>query len=487
MGLTSKLGDRFRSEFIARIISTVSASILTIALARLLNPDSYGVLFLAISIFGIVKLFSKLGIAKSAARYITEYKEQDPGQVPHIIRYSLFLNTITIVVACVIFWSFSDLIVTLVGEPSLIPLLGIGVLYVAFGTLMGYVRKILQGLEAIQAAATVYIINRSGRLIFVLLFVLLGFEAVGALIGYVVAFAISAVVGLFYIYLTHYRKRPKSEQSWELKRRIIEYSIPLTVTSTANVLEKRVDIVLIGFFVGSVGVAYYTIAKQVVESIEAPMSALGFALSPTYNAQKSKGQTEKAARIFEEALSHGLLLYIPAAAGMIVISEPMVEIIFGREYIGAVPILQILAIYAVLLAIVKITSDGLDYLGRARERAIVKGTTSVFNVILNIILLPIIGVVGAAIATVITFGIYTLACIYIMNYELDLRVIHIIKFATTTLLITLVMVVVVYSVLGFVTGVITLIAAIVVGVLVWMTLSVMVGVLDIQKVVSIIS
>ncbi len=66
------------------------------------------------------------------------------------------------------------------------------------------------------------------------------------------------------------------------------------------------------------------------------------------------------------------MLYIPAAAGLILVSEPLIYIVFGEEYAGAVPVLQILGIYAVLQSVKVLTDNGLDFLGRARERAIAK-------------------------------------------------------------------------------------------------------------------
>ena len=109
MSLVDRLAAQFRAELVGQVISVVSGAVLTIVLARLLDPDAYGLLFLAISIFAVAKIFSELGIARSAARYITEYKETDPGQLTHILRFSFLLNsTVIVVVSLVLLVTYED-------------------------------------------------------------------------------------------------------------------------------------------------------------------------------------------------------------------------------------------------------------------------------------------------------------------------------------------------------------------------------------------
>jgi O-antigen/teichoic acid export membrane protein len=148
--------------------------------------------------------------------------------------------------------------------------------------------------------------------------------------------------------------------------------------------------------------------------------------------------------------------------------------------------LQVFGLYAVFQSVTKITSNGLDFLGRARDRAIARGVTSVLNVGLNVLLIPTIGVVGAAIATVITYGMYTLAVVYIASLEFDLRGGKVLRESLTITAITAVMSGVVFLLLEHVQGWLTLFAVVGVGVLVWAVLSVLVGLLDVGKLLSIV-
>lgn len=483
MSLTARLVSRFKAEFGSRIVAMIASGLLMVSLARLLGPDEYGLLFLAISVFTTIGIFAKLGIAKSGARYVAEYKENEPEQLPHILRTSIRLNLVAIGVVTVAVAITHREIAGFLGEPGLRPFLLIGVFYLLFEALSTYTRLILQGLEKIQLAATLHALNRVCRLVFAIGFVLLGFSALGALIGYILSFVITTTVGLAIIYRRVYKPHAGSSAiADDLRRRIGEYSIPLTATSTANVLDKELDTVLVGYFINPVAVSYYVISKQVIQFVETPATALGFTLSPTFGSQKADGNVEQAARIYETALTNSLLLYIPIAAGLVLVAEPALALFFGDEYMGAVPVLQVLGLYAILQSITRITSNGLDFLGRARERAIAKGGTAVLNVGLNLVLIPVIGVVGAALATVITYSLYTFANVYIIHQEFDLRIGYIGWHVSRTVIVTGVMALIVYATVDFIDGFLSLALVVLLGVTVWGVLSTLTGLLDVKQI-----
>jgi len=474
-------------EFFGRGSYIVASALVTIILARLLDPDDYGLMFLAISILGIIKLFSRLGIAKSTAKYITTFKERDPMQIPHILRFGFRLNMALLIVTCLTLLFIYEHVAVLIGEQELAPFLFIGILYVAFSTLDYFARRALQGFESIEITAFTKSVRGVLKLVLSVGFVLLNFGALGAFVGYLLAHGVAATIGLTYLYVRYYRGAEQGQIENGLRRRIGEYSLPITATSTAGTIERYFDTVMVGFFIGPTAVAFYTVGKQVIGFIETPAKSLGFTLAPTYEAQKAQGNIETTARIFEEGVSYTLLLYIPAAAGLILVSEPLIELVFGDQYLGAVPVLQILTIYAVFHSIDKLVGSGLDFLGRARERAIARTGSAGLNVVLNLALIPMIGVVGAAIATVITYGLYTLANLYILSTEIELRYRYLSERLFATVAVTGVMSAIVYMFVDNISGFPTLFVIIGLGIIIWGSLATLFGLLDIQRVISAIT
>jgi len=485
MVTTSQIASRFKTELSAQIVASIAGALLTVLLARLLNPSEYGLLYLAIAVFSIFKIVSRLGIGQSTARYITEYKQVDPLQIPHILRTSVvFISTTSLLTAAVLVLTHRQLAIVL-DEPELTSFFLLGALFLATGTLTAYARRVLQGFEAIEFAAATRIIERVGRLVIAVGLVIAGFGALGALGGFVVSYLLAGIFGFYVIYTRYYDVDVSGSPMQEgLRRRIFEYSIPLTATNTADVLDKQVDTVLVGLFLNPAAVSFYTIGKQAMRFIEKPVTALGFTLSPTFGTQKAGNDLNRAGRLYETALLNSLLLYVPAGAGLALVAEPVIKATFGTVYLGAVPVLQVFALYAILRSMTKLTSDGLDYLGLARERAIVKGCTSILNVVLNVLFIPLIGVVGAAIATVITYAMYTFANLYLIHTQFDLQQERIQSWLSGIAIITVSMSLVVYAVLSITTGIVSVIAAVSTGVALWTGLSIQTGLLDVKSISS---
>ncbi|ELY89769.1 flippase [Natrinema altunense] len=478
----------FKATLVARAIYMLSSALLMFVLARyLLDPDGYGALYWAIGILAIVQLFADLGLSRSVARYISEYRESDPGQVPHLLRSVVTAKIVLLTVVGYALLLFHERIAAVLGDPGAAPFLAAGVLYLVVFSGSTFAQVALQGFNHLGYSAIVQAISGAGRLLFAVAFVLAGLGALGAFFGYIVGYAIAAAVGMGILYYGFYRRyETAAEYEDGLSRRLLEYSIPLTATRSANVIDKQIDIVLVGVFLNPAAVAFYTLAKQITDFVLAPAESLGFTISPNFGEQKAAGELEEARRIYQTSLTNVLLLYIPAAVGLAIVAEPFLTMVIGEDYAGAAPVLQVLAGFVVLQAITNLTSDSLDYLGRARARAVAKGGTALANLGLNVLLIPTIGVVGAAIATVATHSVYVAVNLYIVHTELGLNVVGIARTTAMICAITGVMAVTVLLVTPLVSSLLMLGGAIAVGAITWGALAVLSGLVDPGQVRSVI-
>lgn len=486
MSLAERVTRGLKATFASEVIYALANGALILVLSRyLMEPDEYGLLYFTISILGIVGLLGTLGVPNSAARYVTEYAEVDEQQVPLIVRRSVLYVSALSVTVSILLILFSGRIAAYVGQQPLTYMLVIGAGYVVFRSLTTFCTLIFQGLNRVDLSAVIRTVDALSRFVFAVAFVLVGFGAAGALAGYVLGYIVAAGVGLAILYRKYYVALPSAESLEDgLQRRIIEYSVPLTATQGANVLDKQIDTFLVGIFLTNAAVGFYTLAKQFAEFVVTPVSALGFTISPAYGEQKAKNQITQASRLYEESMRYVLLLYVPGAAGLALVADPLIRHLIGTDYLGAVPVLQVLSIFVIFKAINKITSNGLDYLGRARERAIAKGVTSIANFVLNLILIPTVGVVGAAIATVITYSIYTLVNVAIMHQEFEIRNRALVRDIVGISAITAVMSGVVLVAMPYVSGLLTLGSVVLLGGAVWAVLAVGSGMLDIDRVTS---
>jgi len=482
--LVRRIARGLKATLLASALSMVSKGLVILVLTRyLLSPDQFGLLFYAISLLAVAELVADLGFAKSTARYISEFMETDETQVRHIIRVGLSYNLLTIGIVSVGLVLFHEQIAALLGEPALVPFLLLGPLYVAFKSLHVFFKYVFQGFNEVVYSGILTGVSSVGQLGFAVGFILLGYGTVGAFVGYATAFAVSAVLGVGILYRRFYSQLPSADSVKEdLKTRIVEYNFPLALTRGAGILDHRVDTILVGYLLTPVAVGFYTLGKQISEFIIMPAISLGFVVSPTYGSQKASDDLDRAANVYEKSFDNLLLLYVPAAAGLVLVAEPTIRYVVGTSYLGAVPVLQVLALFVVIKAIDKISNTGLDYLGRARERSIVKTAGSVGNFVLNLVLIPILGVVGAAVATVVTHACIVSVNVFLIHQELDLSVRRLALTTVRVSAITAIMAGTVWLCLPFITGLITLAGTVLAGAVVWAVLAVAGGLVDVEEI-----
>ncbi len=480
MSLSERVSRGVKASLVARVVHIGSNAVLLVALTRyLLTPAEYGRLGTALAALGVAMLFGTLGVPKATARYVTEYVENDAGQVPHLIRRTTLVVVGLSVVVAAIMAGASALLAELVGDSTLAPFFVVGAGYVVGKGITDHLKITFQGFNRVEWSAVVGGVNGLGRVVFAIALVLAGYGALGALAGYVLAYLVAGLVGLVVLYWKFYREyEPADEPEQGLLRRVMEYSVPTAATRMSVVVDSRVDTLLLASLAGPVAVGFYTLARQISDVCIVPAQSIGFTITPTFGEQKAADQLSRAARLYERALENVLLLYVPMGVGLVLVAEPAIRHVFTAEYLGAVPIVQLFALFVLVRAVHKITGSGLDYLGLARVRAIARGASALGNVGLNLLLIPRYGAVGAGLATVVTYSLYTLVNVYYVHREFSLRLGYLAGRFARVAAVSAVMGGGVVLALPHVDGVLTLAATIALGGAVWGTLSVLGGLVD---------
>jgi O-antigen/teichoic acid export membrane protein len=489
MTLADRIARGVKASLIARVVHIASNSALLVVLTRyLLEPGEYGQLYFALSVLGIAILFSALGVPKATARYVTEYAETDESQIPYLIERTLLVLLVLCGVVALVMAAGRGLISDLLGEPGMEPFLLVGAGHVAAKSLQQYVKTVFQGFNRVSYSAIVSSVNGVARFVLAVLFVVMGYGALGALAGYVAAFALSSLLGLGILYAKFYRRYERGAEPEDgLLRRVLEYSVPTAATRAGVVLDSRVDSLLLGVLSGTVAVGFYTVARQIADVCIVPAQSVGYTITPALGEQKAADQAARGARLYERSLENVLLLYVPAGVGLILVAEPAIRYVFTADYLGAVPVVQLFSLFILVRAVHKITGSGLDYLGLARVRAVARTTTALGNVGLNVLLIPRYGAVGAGIATVTTYTLYTIVNVYYIHREFSLRLGFLAKRIAQILAISLVMGGGVVLALPYVDGLPTLIATILLGGAVWAILVLLSGLVDPREVRAFLS
>jgi O-antigen/teichoic acid export membrane protein len=188
-----------------------------------------------------------------------------------------------------------------------------------------------------------------------------------------------------------------------LIRPLMTYGTAQIAALTPAAVNTQLDQLVLSQTVPPADLGRYAIAVSLT-SLPIPLvSAIGNVAFPQLASQRRvTGGTDRLQRIAVlGSVAIAAMLLIPLAG----VAHWLVPLVFGEGYRAAVPLLWILTPGAVFLACGQVVGDLLRGRGRPSVVAWSQGLAAIFTVLLLLILLPLIGVYGAAIASTVSYGV----------------------------------------------------------------------------------
>jgi O-antigen/teichoic acid export membrane protein len=185
--------------------------------------------------------------------------------------------------------------------------------------------------------------------------------------------------------------------TWSLLLRI---SLPLGATMIVNYLYFRLDVVLLSILKGEDDVAIYGLAYRVLEGLMVLPAYFMLALFPEI--ARLTGQRERVDGIVTAALGVMEAIALPMVLVFAVFAQDVIRVIAGEEFSDAAWVLRILTLALGVSYLNGVYGNALPALGRQNQlfrwSLVVLGA----NLIVNLALIPPFGVVGAAVAVVLS-------------------------------------------------------------------------------------
>lgn len=180
------------------------------------------------------------------------------------------------------------------------------------------------------------------------------------------------------------------------------------VSTVGGYFYSWMDVALIGLFLTQTEVGAYEVAWRVSAVSLLFSRAVASIILPQVSQWNAKDSTQQIESIIQKMITPSIIFVLPSFFGIIIISSEILEIIFGSEFAIASTVLIILMGEKVLQSIHIILSrtlQGIDKPGLAARASVI---SIVINLALNIILILSLGLVGAAIATALSFAVNTI-------------------------------------------------------------------------------
>lgn len=239
-------------------------------------------------------------------------------------------------------------------------------------------------------------------------------NAFGLLVSTYTAYIILLVYSLYLQFSSSEIGKPSVLDSLE-KKELVRYSIPLLLSSLISVVLRKTDILMLGHIKDSADVAVYSIAVQVCTIIPFLKRITGAFLGPMVSSQYHSGRKKEVIHTYQILtkweLTFGTMIFL----GIILFGDSILHI-FGKDFVSGHFALVLVACgyYAKVLAG---QSGGiLAMTGHPKVNLVTSVAALVVNIGLNLILIPRLGIVGAAIATMVSVIITSAISVIYLYY-----------------------------------------------------------------------
>lgn len=187
--------------------------------------------------------------------------------------------------------------------------------------------------------------------------------------------------------------------TWQHLRRVARYGVRAQVGSLALLLNARLDFAIVGALVGPTSLGVYAVASRYAELLRLPALALNYVLYPAY---ARRGEAAAAEEV-RETLSRTAWLPVVAAVPMALAAPVVLPLLYGDAFRPAVVPALILLVGLAGGGLSGVITAFLSGSGRPGLASTALGAGLLVTLVLDIVLIPVAGVVGAATASTVAY------------------------------------------------------------------------------------
>lgn len=279
-------------------------------------------------------------------------------------------------------------------------------------TLLGeFGRSLLVARRDLRSVALTQTVTAIAQLVLAILLVLLldygprgavSAAVIGGWIGFGATLWIVRSVGSF---------RPRLDR--DVLRPLLGLGLRGHAGNVVQTFNYRLDVLLLQGLLGQAAVGLYNVGTLLAEVIWYLPNAVSSALLPHVAATHDRDQTPRVAR-------WTLLLTAVGSLGLLVIAWPALAW-FRPQYLPAIAPMAVLLPGVVALGVHKVLASDLSGRGMPQYPSITSAIALVITIVANLLLIPIFGIVGAALASTLAYGTQTLLLLAIYTRQTGSR------------------------------------------------------------------
>ena len=383
----------------ANIVQGVVGVLAIVLFTRLLSSEDFGRYALAFSVMSLAHVAVFTWLEAAMARFwVTE--TSGAGMAAHfasLYRTAFILTVLFVPVVGVALWLWPM-------DPLFKLAMAAGLAAIPVRCMVKLAQERYQASGDVSRAATLDIATTIGGLVIGVSFALAGAGGAAPLAG----LALASLAAVPFILPGELRQARQGVVDAARLKTYAAYGYPIAASLTLAVVLASTDRFLLAAFMDEAAVgAYHAGYSLANRTLDVLFLWLGSAGQPALVMALERGGLDRLKEAAREQASTFILIGLPTAAGVALVARPLAEVMIGEELrVAAASVTPWIALSALLYGLTAYYFGQAFTLGRKTRLLLAAMVVpAVANVALNIVLIPRFGILGAAWATAISFGL----------------------------------------------------------------------------------
>ena len=386
--------------FAGTLFSAVAGYFFKIYVARELGAEALGLYALGMSIVGAFGIFNAVGLPSAGARFVAEYSSRhDFERLGGFLRGGLGLLGIgNLLLGAVVVVVAPWIAVRVYHAPALAAYSWCFAAIMLVGVLNTFLGQCMAGFRAVAGRTWItHFIGPTATIVLAVIAIALHF----GLGGYLVAQIASAMLVLGLLVIAVWKLTPPPARAagglGHLEKRVIAFSATAFGIAAVHFVLGHFDKITLGHYLNPRQVGIYAVSMSMVGFVPIALQSVNQIFSPMIAELHATGNMVLLQRLFTSLTKWVLIITAPLALSVIVFSHSLMTI-FGPGFAGGAAVLAIGAVGQLFNCGVGSVGTLLLMSGNQVSLMKIEACNAALMVVLNLVLVPRLGIVGAALA-----------------------------------------------------------------------------------------
>lgn len=377
---------------IAEIVSRVLQFLVMLYAVRLLDQQNFGKFSFALSLSFMAVIFADLGINTLLIREISRNKS---------LASKYFVNAflIKIVLSIITFFMVVVALNILNFPQDTRQIVYIIWLFTILSTFTELFYSIFRAFEMMFYDALLKIIRMTILALISIYVLVKGYGVV--IFSYTFVFTEALVVLIALAIVLKKFIKLKFIFDFSFTKSILKKALPFGLAFIFGSMYFYIGSIMLSIIKGDVEVAIFSAAYNIALALLFIPTVYINAIYPVLSRYYKQSKPELKL-LYEKSFKYLYIVGIPISLGIFMLADEIINFLYGPKYSASIIVLQIISLYLFLKFINFLLGIILSSIDRQNKRMLGQGVTAVFYILLNLFLIPMIGLVGAALATLIT-------------------------------------------------------------------------------------